>query len=347
LALQNLPAAPEAEATKRPHETWQSLDRWCQVNRLPAPARLSGGASVVYSLFTSNRVFVLRSGSRIAFCDGLEFRLGFDPRMIDGQLFLHALDLEKNIQPLMTGTLLPAEKIKKSVVIDPGHGGENAGTRSVLAGHYEKEYTLDWAMRLGSLLASNGWEVALTRTNDIDIALSNRVSFADTRNADLFISLHFNSGSPDTTQAGVETYCLTPMGMPSTVTRNFSDDSSLLFANNSFDSQNLLLAYRVHRALLRIGGNHDRGVRRARFLGVLRGQQRPAILVEGGYLSNPHEAELIADPAYRQKLAQAVAGALGGRSALVTELTEATQTSAAGFDPKLAPPHLSVPTTTP
>jgi N-acetylmuramoyl-L-alanine amidase len=50
-------------------------------------------------------------------------------------------------------------------------------------------------------------------------------------------------------------------------------------------------------------------VRRARFLGVLRGQHCPAVLVEGGYLSNPQEARRIADPAYRQKLAEAVAQA--------------------------------------
>jgi hypothetical protein len=61
---------------------------------------------------------------------------------------------------------------------------------------------------------------------------------------------------------------------------------------------------------LRVNGNHDRGVRRARFPAVLRGQQRPAILIEGGYLSNPREARLIAEPGYRQKLAQAVASGI-------------------------------------
>jgi N-acetylmuramoyl-L-alanine amidase len=123
----------------------------------------------------------------------------------------------------------------------------------------------------------------------------------------LFVSLHFNSAAPDNEQAGLETYCLTPTGMPSSLTRGFEDDSTLTFPNNSFDGQNLQLACATHRALLRVNGNHDRGVRRARFPGVLRGQQRPAILIEGGYLSNPREAKLISEPGYRQKLAQAVA----------------------------------------
>ena len=64
------------------------------------------------------------------------------------------------------------------------------------------------------------------------------------------------------------------------------------------------------RSLLAATGAADRGVKRARFMGVLRGQNRPAILVEGGYLSNPEEARKIGTPAYRQKLAEAVAGAL-------------------------------------
>src|SRR5207248_499777 len=123
--------------------------------------------------------------------------------------------------------------------------------------------------------------------------------------------LHFNSAAPNEEQAGLETYCLTPSGMPSSLTRGFEDNAALAFPNNSFDAQNLQLACAVHRALLQVNGNRDRGVRRARFPGVLRGQQRPAILVEGGYLSNRHEAGLIGEPGYRQKLAEAVAAALG------------------------------------
>jgi N-acetylmuramoyl-L-alanine amidase len=136
------------------------------------------------------------------------------------------------------------------------------------------------------------------------------VAFADEHKADLFISLHFNSAAPNQRQAGLETFCLTPSGMPSTLTRGYEDDASQVFANNGYDAENLQLAYRLHQALLKENGLADRGVRRARFLGVLRGQNRPAVLIEGGYLSNPQEARRIADPAYREKLAEAVADAL-------------------------------------
>jgi N-acetylmuramoyl-L-alanine amidase len=98
--------------------------------------------------------------------------------------------------------------------------------------------------------------------------------------------------------------------MPSSLTRGYSDDPRLVLPNNTFDDQNLRYAMRLHRALLQVNGYNDRGVRHARFLDVLAGQQRPAVLIEGGYLSNPTEARQIADPAYRQKLAEAVAKAL-------------------------------------
>ena len=179
-----------------------------------------------------------------------------------------------------------------------------------MEGGWEKQFTLDWALRLQSLLVTNGWQVFLTREDDREIALSNRVAFAEDHHADLFVSLHFNSAGTNKSQAGLETYCLTPFGMPSTITRGYMDDPSQKFPNNAFDPQNLQLALRLHRTLLEVNGHRDRGVRRARFLGVLRTQQRPAILIEGGYLSNPREARMIAEPAYRQKLAEAVAQSL-------------------------------------
>jgi N-acetylmuramoyl-L-alanine amidase len=173
------------------------------------------------------------------------------------------------------------------------------------------------------LLATNGWQVFLTRDSDTDMSVSRRISFAEAHKADLFLSLHFNSSAPNDQQSGLETYCLTPTGMPSSVTRGYNDDEALAFTNNVFDAQNLRLALEVHRALLQVNGRHDRGLRRARYLGVLRGQNRPAILIEGGYLSNPQEARLIADPAYRERLAEAVAKALALKSQVPGPKSEA------------------------
>jgi N-acetylmuramoyl-L-alanine amidase len=88
------------------------------------------------------------------------------------------------------------------------------------------------------------------------------------------------------------------------------DLPELTWPNNQHDAFNLQLATRIHQELVRTTGRSDRGVRRARFMGVLKTQNRPAVLLEGGYLSNPEEAQLIAQPAFRQKLAEAVANAL-------------------------------------
>jgi N-acetylmuramoyl-L-alanine amidase len=311
------PAEPLVTAEKPPAlkifpETWVSLNRWCKANGLAAPSLLSKGPAT-FAVTTGPAVLVVRIGSQMAQCDGLELRLGFAPQLTNGEPHVHTLDLQKTIAPLIISPMPMAARDQQRqpiIVLDPGHGGDDPGTQSVLGRASEKDYTLDWALRLEALLVTNGWSVFLTRTNDHELSLSNRVAFAQSCKADLFVSLHFNSAAPNDAEAGLETYCLTPAGMPSTVTRGFADDPRLVFPNNAFDPQNVQFAVRIHRALLQVNGRLDRGVRRARYLGVLRGQQRPAILIEGGYLSNAREAGLIDSSAYRQKLAAAIANAL-------------------------------------
>ncbi len=291
-----------------PVTTWTSLNRWAAENKIGQPHLIARAPVAAYALGTANGTMVLDIGSREASWNGTDVNLGFAPEFIDDQVFVHGADLRKNIEPLLFGP--PLTFGNRVIVIDPGHGGANVGTRSVLDGRLEKEFTLDWAKRLAPLLETNGWKVFLTRTSDITVSNLDRVVFAEAHHADLFISLHFNSGAPDKKPAGLETYCLTPAGMPSTLTRGWPDPWSQWFPNNAFDAQNLQLAVRVHSALLRTTGMEDRGVCHSRFDTVLRGQNRPAILIEGGFMSNPHEAKLIESAEFRQKLAEAVASAL-------------------------------------
>jgi N-acetylmuramoyl-L-alanine amidase len=307
------PAPAPAEPSEEITDTWVPLCRWCAAKGLSAPCPLGVVPSPGYALSTSNGVFVLRTGLQTAHWDGLEVRLGFAPQMIGGEPFVHGLDLKKTLEPLIRGGLTNFLRTNTTIVIDPGHGGEDAGTKWVLGNHYEREFTLDWALRLQALLASNGWQVILTRSNDTQLSVSNRIALAEERKAALFLSLHFNSAGVHEHEAGLETYCLTPTGMASSVTREYNDDPAAHYPNNAFDAENVQLACRVHRALLEVNGQRDRGVRRARYLGVLRGQNRPAVLIEGGFLSNPQEARRIADPAYRQRMAEAVAKALGDK----------------------------------
>jgi N-acetylmuramoyl-L-alanine amidase len=288
--------------------TWTSLNRWAAENKIGEPRLVSHTPAATYALGTASGTLVLDIGSREATWNGVSIQLGFGPQFIDDQVFVHGLDLQKNLEPLLSGE--PPAFGNRIIVIDPGHGGRETGARSVLGNHYEKEFTLDWAQRLAPLLEKEGWQVYLTRTDDVEVSLSNRVAFAEAHHADLFISLHFNSAAPDDKPSGIETYCLTPTGMPSTLTRGWSDLWSQIFPNNAFNDQSLIFAVRLHTALLHETRLEDRGVCRARFIGVLRGQRRPAVLLEGAYLSNPREARLIDNPDFRQKLAEAIADAL-------------------------------------
>lgn len=288
-------------------DTWVSLNRWSQDNNLGQWHPVDPASPRAFALNTTNGELIVQPRSTLAHWNGTELRLGFEPQLIEDQPFVHVLDLNKNIKPLLRDFAVTT-RTNRVIVIDAGHGGANGGTTSI-EGVKEKEFTLDWALRLEPLLAANGWQVFLTRTNDTDISLSNRVAFAEEHQADLFISLHFNSAAPSREQSGLETFCLTPTGMRSTLVREFEDNTTLTFPNNAFDAENLQYGLLLHRALLKCGFA-DRGVRRARFPGVLRGQKRPAILIEGGFLSNPHEAENIANPDFRQKMAQAIADAL-------------------------------------
>jgi N-acetylmuramoyl-L-alanine amidase len=301
---------PVMVSNPAPAAIWASLKDWAVAHRVGAPHRLSDLPVSSYAIGSKNGVMVLGIGSHEAAWNGLGINLGFAPEIIDGEVSLDRLDLQKNLEPLLCGPPLTFGT-NRVIVIDPGHGGSNTGTHSVLDGRFEKEFTFDWAKRLKPLLESNGWTVFLTRASDVYVTNANRVVFAEAHHADFFISLHFNS-TPDGDKkiGGLETYCITPIGMPSTLTRGYDDPWFENLPNNAFDAQNLQLAVRVHGAALRATGLEDRGVRRSRFETVLRGQDRPAILIEGGYLSNPTEAKMIESPEYRQKLAEAVADAL-------------------------------------
>jgi N-acetylmuramoyl-L-alanine amidase len=297
-------------------QTWISLRSWCKSKGLDTPATVTLRRSPAFAIRTDLGTFVFQPGSQLAEWNGIQVHLGFAPQQINDEPYLHSVDLRKTMQPLLLTVPQQLPRPSPVIVIDPGHGGEDSGAVSVLGQGLEKDYALDWARRLQALLVANGCKALLTHTSDRDMPLTNRIAFADEQQADYFISLHFNSTGSGNSLAGLETYCLTPPGLPSTLTRGYGDDPTQGFLNNAWDVENLLLATRVHRNLVAAAGMPDRGVRRARFMGVLRGQQRPAILVEGGYLSSAAEAKKIADPMYRQKLAEGIAQGLLGRQLL-------------------------------
>lgn len=288
--------------------TWIPLERWGNMNGLGKPVMAPANPHPLYTFRAPEGTLALRLSSRIGQYAGLEYWLGFAPQIVNGLPYIHGVDAKKTLQPLLEARNYRVPR--GVIVLDAGHGGSDTGTRSLQPVANEKQYTLDWALRLRELLEARGWKVVMTRTVDTDVSLMDRVIIADRAHAALFLSLHFNSAGTNRQLAGIETYCLTPTGMPSHLVRDYGDDLRQTFPNNAYDEENLMLAARLHRSLLQHTGAADRGLRRARFMGVLRGQNRPAVLIEAGYLSNPAEARKIAAPDYRQLLAEAVAKGL-------------------------------------
>lgn len=305
------PAVPPARAVAAPMPEWVDLGPWLEERGWSQPhlVPMGKGREVRIESDGPGGSFEVVAGQKRAWWNRQQVWLGFEPRWEKGRLLVHRLDVEAHCRPLLEGAVphpLPA----RSVVVDAGHGGKNAGTRSIAGNRFEKEFTLDWALRLQRILEERGWTVVMTRTNDVDLSLAERVDLAEASGASLFVSLHFNSGFPNREAAGLEVYTTTPQGMASHVVREYVDEPGRAFPNNTHDQENLRWAVAVHRSLLAGTGLADRGVRRARFMDVLRWQNRPAILVEGGYLSNPAEAARIQSAEFRQQLAEAVAAGL-------------------------------------
>ena len=168
-----------------------------------------------------------------------------------------------------------------TVVIDAGHGGydRGGGPGQRIA---ESTYTLDTARRLQRALRARGFRTVMTRDQDVFVTLRDRVAIgASYRNA-VFVSVHYNSGAR-LDASGYETY---------------------YYRTDSFG-----LASRLHAAQLATLDIEDRHVRRRAFY-VLRNPSTPAVLCEGGFLTNPREASIILTSSYRERWAQNIADAL-------------------------------------
>jgi len=166
------------------------------------------------------------------------------------------------------------------VVIDPGHGGRDPG--ATVAGVEEKDVNLAIAVRVKELSAGGPVEVVLTRSSDRYVGLVERLRFAESLGAALYLSIHANACS-DPRVRGVETYVDN--------TRSRGDPS-------------WRLARLVQEAVCRRTGAPDRGVRTQ--LLYLRHTRLPAVLVETGYLTNPGERARLLDPAYRERIARGI-----------------------------------------
>lgn len=174
-----------------------------------------------------------------------------------------------------------------TVIIDAGHGGKDSGAVSRHTGQREKDLTLDMAKRIRAEL--RGFKTILMRSDDTFIDLDERVVRANEYGDAILISMHFNAGPSHV--RGPETYYW------------------------RVDSHGLATRFQRAMAAVSPAESSNRGLVRRR-LRLTRNPEIPCVLLEGGYLSNPAEARLVADPGYRQQLAKAIASAIRTQAAI-------------------------------
>ena len=178
---------------------------------------------------------------------------------------------------------LPNVKQNKfSVVIDPGHGGPDPGAIGI-GGIRETDVVLEVSKIVKKLLSEKGVEVRLTRKNEVDLDLPQRVSFANNTDADIFVSIHANASRGKRRDInGLETFYF----------RGW---------------KGRLLAKRIQNQILRVSpGSPDRGVKQGRFH-VIKNTRMPAVLVEIGFLTGRLDARRLEKPVHRKKIAYAIA----------------------------------------
>jgi N-acetylmuramoyl-L-alanine amidase len=210
------------------------------------------------------------------------------------------------------------------IVIDPGHGGHDPGAKG--KGVDEAELVLDIALRLEKLLQKNpGTEVILTRRSDDFVPLQERTAIANREGADLFLSIHANA-SVNAAARGIETYFLnfaTNMNAASVAARENAASGQTMGAlpdfvkaialNNKLDESRDFAREVQHALIERLRPTNktvkDLGVRQAPFV-VLIGAAMPSVLAEISFVTNPQEARLLKNGAYRDRIAEALYAAV-------------------------------------
>jgi len=273
-------------------------------------AEKKGNSIVLKSLDktgTSGIIMQLQIGSQECLLNKVKFIFTHNVEAGGSLGLISQMDLIKLIEPVLRPNFIPNAGDFRTVILDAGHGGKDPGATNPLG--TEANYNLSLAGKVKTLLEKQGFKVILTRSSDRYYSLQERVEIANmVKENAIFISLHFNSGGRDA--RGIETFTLSPPGVAHYGAGVKSSDA---FARrgNEHDSANIALATAVHGSILRElrENTFDRGIKRARF-SVLSGIRHPAILFEGGFMSHPYEARLIANEKYQIALANGITTAI-------------------------------------
>ena len=206
------------------------------------------------------------------------------------------------VEVLPHGPPEPPPDQRTHIVVDPGHGGEDGGTKGF--GVIEKNPALQVGLLLASELEKRGHRVSLTRRADETLPLSRRAEMANEWKADLFVSVHFNHADVASVR-GIETFFSSP--------KSFECRRLLLerLGPNAdpglYDEPSRRLAEAVHRGAIKAADLADHEVKNRPELAVTRHTACPAVLVECGFLSNKAEASNAVDPNWQQRIAKGIA----------------------------------------
>lgn len=249
----------------------------------------------------------LRIGSQECLMNNVKFVFSHKVESSGSKVYISRMDLAKLVDPVLRPNFIGNAGDFRTVILDAGHGGKDPGATNPFG--TEATYNLKLAGMVKTTLESKGYRVIMTRESNRYLSLQERVDVANAvKERAIYISLHFNSGGR--AARGIETFTLSPPGV-SHYGRGLVPGDSQVRAGNEHDSANIALATALHGSVLRRLGQNtfDRGIKRARF-SVLSGVRHPAILFEGGFMSHPHEARLIANDVYQKAVAAGIVDAV-------------------------------------
>ncbi len=293
-------AADDWKIIKVNGSDYLSVDNISQFYGLPAGIAASG-EKVEFDTVKNPLEFV--SGSRETLINGARSWLCFPVIEQDGKYLVSRTDLAKTIEPLVRPHRVPNVGKVQTVVLDPGHGGYDRGQVSRYG--YEKDFALDVARKLRPFLQAKGLRVIMTREGDYFVPLEVRAQIANAARNSIFVSIHFNATNDDPNATGFEIFSFTPRGAPSTSDNAVAPSALSTQLGSAVDAQSLALSACIYHSLLGHLPEYDRGIKRARFA-VLRLTKVPAVLIEGGFLTEQGECKLIAQKEWRARLAHAI-----------------------------------------
>src|SRR5207247_8577114 len=140
------------------------------------------------------------------------------------------------------------------------------------------------------------------RSGGYVVPLEVRAKIANAARNSIFVSIHFNATSDNPNATGFEIFSFTPRGASSTSDTALTSTSYGMQPGSAVDAQSMALSACIYHSVLGHIPEYDRGIKRARFA-VLRLTKVPAVLIEGGFLTERGECKLIANKDWRAKLA--------------------------------------------